>query len=112
MGQKLNDEVAAYIKKDASSMTIHIGFSACINEEIWDIFYDVTIRQGQDDNQAKAQISAERISVCNGKNRKQTWISSDDLNVLRPKKDFNDLLKANKIDLQVKKGIVQSQGRS
>ena len=26
MGQKLNDEVAAYIKKDASSMTIHIGY--------------------------------------------------------------------------------------
>ena len=112
MGQKLNDEVAAYIKKDASSMTIHIGFSACVDEEIWDIFYDVTIQQVQDDNQAKAQISAERISVCNGKNRKQTWISSDSLNVLRPKKNFNSLLKANNIALQVKKGIVQSQGRS
>ena len=112
MGQKLSNEVAAYIKNDASSMTIHVGFSVCIDEKIWDIFYDVTIQRTQDDNQAMAQISSERVSICNGEIRKQTLISSDSFNVLRPKKDFHELLKTDNIDLQVKKGIVQSQGRS
>lgn len=112
MGQKLSNEVAAYINNDSPSLTIHVGFSACVDEDIWDIFYDVTIQRMQDDNQAKAQISLERVSVGNEKTRKYTLISSDNSNVLQPKKRFCDLLKVQNVDLQVKKGIVQSQGRS
>lgn len=112
MGQKLSNDVAAYIKNDSPNLSIHIGFSVWVNEKIWDIFYDVTIQRVNDDNQAKAQITSERISIGNEKFRRHTLIKSDNSNVLQPKKIFGDLLKVHNVDLQVKKGIAQSQGRS
>lgn len=114
-GESLDGDTVSYIQIGFSELTLHVCWQALLNEELVDIYYDISITKNRDKNQSSAQINNETISIRKKDSRKARVLYTDDENVLGPKKILNQIIRFSQreiIDLQVEKGIVRSQGRS